>query len=203
MKGAIGAVMMNWGQPENDAVPFGSVKPVWGNPTPENAKTEMPTIPCIGIARTAGLQLREMAKKGPVSVWFRDACRERLASRADHDRKAAACFGLARERRLRAGRRPPGQLARRSGDRQRRGKRLQDGIGARVHAAPRQTPAWPDLRFLDGARNRHHGRLGMVRRPELGRSAQPLRGLPADRSARLHRHHGMGDPFERRAQDVP
>jgi hypothetical protein len=71
MKGAIGAVMMNWGHPENEAVPFGSVKPVWGNPTPENVKTEMPTIPCIGIARTAGLKLREMAKKGPVNVWFR------------------------------------------------------------------------------------------------------------------------------------
>ncbi len=71
MKGAIGAVMMNWGHPENEAVPFGSVKPVWGNPTPENVKTEMPTIPCIGIARTAGLKLREMSKKGPVRVWFR------------------------------------------------------------------------------------------------------------------------------------
>lgn len=71
MKGVIGAVMMNWGHPENEAVPFGSVKPVWGNPTPENAKTEMPTIPCIGIARTAGLKLREMSKKGPVRVWFR------------------------------------------------------------------------------------------------------------------------------------
>lgn len=71
MKGAIGAVMMNWGHPENEAVPFGSVKPVWGNPTPENVKTEMPTIPCIGIARTAGLKLREMSKNGPVRVWFR------------------------------------------------------------------------------------------------------------------------------------
>jgi hypothetical protein len=71
MKGVIGAVMMNWGHPENEAIPFGSVKPVWGNPTPENAKTEMPTIPCIGIARTAGLKLREMSKKGPVNVWFR------------------------------------------------------------------------------------------------------------------------------------
>jgi len=71
IKGAIGAVMMNWGHPDNEAVPFGSVKPVWGNPTPENAKTEMPTIPCIGIARTAGLKLRETAKNGPVSVWFR------------------------------------------------------------------------------------------------------------------------------------
>jgi hypothetical protein len=71
IKGAIGAVMMNWGQPENEAVPFGSVKPVWGNPTPDNFRTEMPTIPCIGIARTAGLKLREMAKQGPVGVWFR------------------------------------------------------------------------------------------------------------------------------------
>jgi len=71
IKGAIGAIMMNWGQPDNEAVPFGSVKPVWGNPTPDNAKTEMPTIPCIGIARTAGLKLREMSKKGPVRVWFR------------------------------------------------------------------------------------------------------------------------------------
>jgi hypothetical protein len=71
MKGAIGAVMMNWGHPENAAVPFGSVKPVWGNPTPDTVRTEMPTIPCIGIARTAGLALREMLGKGPVKVWFR------------------------------------------------------------------------------------------------------------------------------------
>jgi Peptidase family M28/PA domain len=70
-KGAIGAVMMNWGHPDNEAVPFGSVKPMWGNPTPENVRTEMPTIPCIGIARTTGLALREMARNGPVRVWFR------------------------------------------------------------------------------------------------------------------------------------
>lgn len=71
LKGAIGAVMMNWGGPDNAAVPFGSVKPAWGNPTPDNVRTEMPTIPCIGIARTAGLGLREMLGKGPVTVWFR------------------------------------------------------------------------------------------------------------------------------------
>jgi hypothetical protein len=69
--GATGCVMMNWGHPENTAVPFGSVKPVWGNPTPETYRTEMATLPCIGIARTAGLQLREMLKSGPVRVWFR------------------------------------------------------------------------------------------------------------------------------------
>lgn len=69
--GATGCVMMNWGHPENTAVPFGSVKPVWGNPTPETFKSEMATLPCIGIARTAGLKLREMLKSGPVRVWFR------------------------------------------------------------------------------------------------------------------------------------
>jgi hypothetical protein len=69
-QGAIGAVMMNWGHPENQAVPFGSVKPMWGNPTPENANTEMPTIPCIGIARAAGLELRELVQQGPVKVWM-------------------------------------------------------------------------------------------------------------------------------------
>src|SRR4051812_14541320 len=71
LMGAIGCVMMNWGHPRNTAVPFGSVKPAWGNPTPDAFKTEMPTLPCIGIARTAGLQLREMLKNGPVRVWFR------------------------------------------------------------------------------------------------------------------------------------
>jgi len=71
LMGAIGCVMMNWGHPGNTAVPFGSVKPAWGNPTPDAFKTEMPTLPCIGIARTAGLQLREMLKSGLVRVWFR------------------------------------------------------------------------------------------------------------------------------------
>jgi hypothetical protein len=71
LMGAVGCVMMNWGHDGNTAVPFGSVKPVWGNPTPENVKTEMATLPCIGIARTAGLKLRDMLKAGPVRVWFR------------------------------------------------------------------------------------------------------------------------------------
>jgi len=70
-KGAVGAVMMNWGPPENEAVPFGSVKPVWGNPTPDNFKTEMATLPCIGIARVAGLRLKAMCEAGVVRVWLR------------------------------------------------------------------------------------------------------------------------------------
>jgi len=71
LMGASGCVMMNWGHPGNTAVPFGSVKPVWGNPTPETFKSEMATLPCVGIARSAGLKLREMLASGPVRVWFR------------------------------------------------------------------------------------------------------------------------------------
>ena len=71
LMGSVGCIMMNWGHDSNTAVPFGSVKPAWGNPTPEQFKTEMPTLPCIGIARTAGLQLREMIQAGPVRVRMR------------------------------------------------------------------------------------------------------------------------------------
>jgi hypothetical protein len=71
LMGASGCVMMNWGHDGNTAVPFGSVKPVWGNPTPETFKSEMATLPCVGIARSAGLKLREMLERGPVRVWFR------------------------------------------------------------------------------------------------------------------------------------
>jgi len=63
--------MMNWGPPDNEAVPFGSVKPVWGNPTPDTMKDQMPVMPCIGIARVAGLRLKAMCADGPVRVWFR------------------------------------------------------------------------------------------------------------------------------------
>jgi hypothetical protein len=71
LHGAAGCIMMNWGHPENEALPFGSVKPAWGNPTPDTLKNEMATLPCIGIARSAGLVLREMIKQGPVRVRMR------------------------------------------------------------------------------------------------------------------------------------
>jgi hypothetical protein len=69
--GAAGCVMMNWGPDDNAAVPFGSVKPCWGNPTPDTPASEMPALPCVGIARTDGLRLRQLAKQGPVRVWLR------------------------------------------------------------------------------------------------------------------------------------
>lgn len=68
LKGAIAAIMMNWGRPGDTAVPFGSVKPAWGNPTPETMKSEMPVLPCVGIARAAGLRLKEMCRQGAVRV---------------------------------------------------------------------------------------------------------------------------------------
>ena len=70
LMGAIGCVMMNWGHPENEAVPFGSVKPAWGTPTPETFEIEMATLPCIGISRAAGLKLKDMCADGPVRVWL-------------------------------------------------------------------------------------------------------------------------------------
>jgi hypothetical protein len=69
-KGVIGVVLMNWGGPDNTAVPFGSVKPAWGNPTRETIQTEMATVPAIGIARTTGLRLQAQCEKGTVRVHF-------------------------------------------------------------------------------------------------------------------------------------
>lgn len=70
-KGAIGCVMCNWGPPDSTALPFGSVKPAWGNPTPETVKTEMAVLPCVGVSRAVGMRLRALAGAGPVGVRFR------------------------------------------------------------------------------------------------------------------------------------
>src|SRR5436190_1143155 len=71
LMGSTAQIMRNWGHPENASLPLGSVKPAWGNPTPETFKTEMPTIPCIGISRTAGGYLLDELTKGPVRVRLR------------------------------------------------------------------------------------------------------------------------------------
>ena len=67
-KGAVGCVMMNWGHPDSTLLPFGSVKPAWGNPTPQMFRDEMAELPCIGISRVDGLALREQSKSGSVRV---------------------------------------------------------------------------------------------------------------------------------------
>lgn len=69
-RGSVAQIMMNWGDETNEAVPFGSMKSAWGNPTPETLETEMPDLPCVGIARTDGLRLKELCQEGKVQVWL-------------------------------------------------------------------------------------------------------------------------------------
>lgn len=70
-KGSIAQIMMNWGDETNTAVPFGSMKSAWGNPTPQTLVTEMPDLPCVGIARTEGLRLKDDSLNGCTRVWLR------------------------------------------------------------------------------------------------------------------------------------
>lgn len=69
-RGSVAQIMMNWGTDDNPAVPFGSMKSAWGNPTPETLETEMPDLPCVGIARTEGMRLKAATEGGLVRVWL-------------------------------------------------------------------------------------------------------------------------------------
>lgn len=69
-RGSIAQIMMNWGPPDNQAVPFGSMKSAWGNPDPQALETEIPDLPCVGIARVDGLRLKEACESGTVRVWL-------------------------------------------------------------------------------------------------------------------------------------
>ncbi len=74
--GAKAQIQMNWGDVKHEVLPKGTVKPVWGNPTPETIDL-MPTIPGIGITRKSGEWLKELLEKGKVRVWMRvEATRE-------------------------------------------------------------------------------------------------------------------------------
>ena len=67
-RGAVGAVMMNWGHPADTSLPFGSIKPAWGNPTPQTWRDEMPRMPSVGVSRSSGLMLKELCANGGVEV---------------------------------------------------------------------------------------------------------------------------------------
>jgi peptidase M28-like protein/PA domain-containing protein len=73
-KGAVGMVMMNWGLPEHDSLPKGTVKAIWGNPSDQDAYL-LPKIPVVGITRRDGERLSVMCRRGTVRV--------RLRARAD------------------------------------------------------------------------------------------------------------------------
>jgi hypothetical protein len=67
-RGAVGAVMMNWGHPDDTNLPFGSIKPAWGNPTSAVVPDEMPRMPSLGVSRRDGLMLKAMCQAGAVEV---------------------------------------------------------------------------------------------------------------------------------------
>jgi len=73
-KGAIGLIMMNWGLPEHDSLPLGTVKAIWGNPTDEDFNL-MPILPAVGITRADGEKLLGFIKQGNIKV--------RLIAKAD------------------------------------------------------------------------------------------------------------------------
>jgi len=68
LRGAVGVIFINWGYEDSDALPYGSVKPAWGNPTPDVKPDEMVSIPCVGVSRRDGLQLKSWAEAGALRV---------------------------------------------------------------------------------------------------------------------------------------
>lgn len=59
--GAAGIIMVNWGKDTDRAIPNGTVKHVWGNPTRETIDA-MRTLPALGIARPDGVRLIAQAQ---------------------------------------------------------------------------------------------------------------------------------------------
>lgn len=61
--GALGVVMMNWGEDDSILIPHGTCKPVWGNPEPGDMG-QMPDLPAIGISRRDGVRIRNLVQGG-------------------------------------------------------------------------------------------------------------------------------------------
>ena len=62
--GAAGMILMNWGTDNNEWLGNGTVKPVWGNPTPETISLMDNTPPVMSITRKVGVRLRDMVLSG-------------------------------------------------------------------------------------------------------------------------------------------
>lgn len=67
LKGAAGVILCNWGPSDSEIIPLGTVKSVWGNPTPDNIH-RMDVVPAVGISRKDGEYLMRLCEKGPVRV---------------------------------------------------------------------------------------------------------------------------------------
>ena len=65
--GAIGLILINWGDDDNPSIPMGTIKSVWGNPTVDNL-AQMPNLPAIGISRVEGIKVRELVERKTVQA---------------------------------------------------------------------------------------------------------------------------------------
>jgi hypothetical protein len=77
VNGAIGLVLINWGDDDNPSIPMGTVKPIWGNPTGDDLD-RMPNLPAIGITRRDGVPLRDRLLRG-------EPVRARIVADADRE----------------------------------------------------------------------------------------------------------------------
>jgi len=69
-KGAIAQIQINWGLAERKLLPRGTVKSIWGNPTPDDIP-RITKIPAVGITKADGMFLKELIEKeGKVKVWL-------------------------------------------------------------------------------------------------------------------------------------
>lgn len=66
-KGAVGLILINWGRDTDRALPKGTVKSVWGNPT-RQTWPGIATLPAVGVTRPDGLRLKAMAQEGALRV---------------------------------------------------------------------------------------------------------------------------------------
>ncbi|RSN73394.1 M28 family peptidase [Candidatus Methanodesulfokora washburnensis] len=69
-KGAIAQIQINWGLIERKLLPRGTVKSIWGNPTPDDIP-RITRIPAVGITKADGAFLKDLIEKeGKVKVWL-------------------------------------------------------------------------------------------------------------------------------------
>lgn len=65
--GAVGIMIMHWGDSASELMVRGNAKPSWGNPD-LGGLGQLPKLPAVGISRKVGLELVEQLATGPVTL---------------------------------------------------------------------------------------------------------------------------------------
>jgi len=73
MKGARGMIIISFAGAERRTFNKGTVKSVWGNPTPETMD-DIGRIPVVNIATADGDYMKRLLDGGPVKVWMKAEC---------------------------------------------------------------------------------------------------------------------------------